>query len=328
LQRRSSVELRLTNAESGERRWAYLFDGRGTKLDPAADRDLVAYRFRLSSGDYPSTYQFNDGPNPETSVVESGSYRLRFTDRWINDLMEIRRRGAETADLLDRRKVQFGPGVCGRSTDTFTEAEGAFVTNIDGPVRAIRSYVGANSGPLTQREHLFYDRREEVTTSLRVHSIRGVMDFLDYTPTPEPMRYRSSTTAAVAVDGVGDTLPTAPPEWEQLTGRHGTVTTVGRVETDVEGLALSAYYLDDSTPDQAEQAQCTGDGLAWGSSGLHIEGPIANTDPLRGPAAELRGLRTIFYDAADLKRSDAVRRWRWVTEPLEVRTTARPPRRR
>jgi len=322
------VELRLTDPESAERRWAYLFDSRGTKLDPAAGRDLVSYRFRLSSGDYPATYGFTNGPNPETSIVESGSYRLRFTDRWISDMLEIRRPGTETADLLDRRKVQFGPGVCGRSTDTFTAAEGAFVTNVDGPVRAIRSYVGANSGPMTQREHLFYDRREEITTFLRVHSIPGVMDFLDYEPTPKAMRYRSSTAAAVPVDGIEDAIPSAPPEWEQLTGPHGTLTTLGRVETDVAGLGVSGYYLDDSTPDQPDQAQCTGDGLAWGSSGLRIEGPIANTDPLRGPAAEFRGLRTIFYDGPGLNRRDAVLRASWVSEPLEVRARARPPRRR
>ena len=34
----------------------------------------------------------------------------------------------------------------------------------DGPVRAIRAYIGANSGPFTGRQHIFYQRREEITT--------------------------------------------------------------------------------------------------------------------------------------------------------------------
>ena len=48
-------------------------------------------------------------------------------------------------------------------------------------MRAIRSYIGANSGPLTQREHVFYDGRSDVRTFLRVHAIPG-LDFLDYRP--------------------------------------------------------------------------------------------------------------------------------------------------
>ena len=60
-----------------------------------------------------------------------------------------------------------------RSEDTFNDAEGAFIANKSGPVRAIRSYIGANSGPLTVRQHVFYERREDITTYLRVHAIPG-----------------------------------------------------------------------------------------------------------------------------------------------------------
>ncbi len=319
LRRRDAVELRITDPRSGARRWAYLLDAAATKRDPSAGKNLVEYRFRLLSGGYPASYQFRDGPNPESSVVETGSYRLRFTDRWINDVIEIRRPGTETADLLDRRKAQFGPGFCGRSTDTFTDGEGAFVANIDGPVRAIRSYVGANSGPMTQREHIFYARREDTTTFLRVHQIPGVMEFFDYAPTPERMYYRSSTSAAVPIDGSPDPIPEAAPEWEQVYGPHGAVTSVGRLETDFEGLPLSSYYLDEATPTDPDQLQCTGDGLAWGSSGTRVHGPIANTDTLRGPAGDFRSVRSIFYDGPGLRRGDAARRANWIDQPLLVR---------
>ena len=83
-------------------------------------------------------------------------------------------------DILDRAKATLGPGVCGRSEDTFDDAEGAFIANKSGPVRAIRSYIGANSGPLTQREHIFYEQREDVRTFLRVHAVPGPWDFFDY----------------------------------------------------------------------------------------------------------------------------------------------------
>jgi hypothetical protein len=45
-------------------------------------------------------------------------------------------------------------GECGRSEQTFTMGPGAMVANKSGPVRAIRSYMGANSGGHTHREHL------------------------------------------------------------------------------------------------------------------------------------------------------------------------------
>ena len=53
--------------------------------------------------------------------------------------------------------------------------------------------MGANSGPLTQRTHLMYRDREDVITDLRVHSIPGIMDFVDYSAAASGMTYRSST---------------------------------------------------------------------------------------------------------------------------------------
>ena len=87
------------------------------------------------------------------------------------DSIKITAPGASGVDILDRHKNLFAPGNCGRSEDTFDDAEGAFIVNKDGPVRAIRSYIGANSGPNTQREHIFYEQREDIRTFLRVHAI-------------------------------------------------------------------------------------------------------------------------------------------------------------
>ena len=78
--------------------------------------------------------------------------------------------------------------------------------NKSGPVRAIRTYVGANSGPYTERQHVFYDRREDITTFLRVHPIPGVMDFFDYSPAASGMTYRNNfNQAGIRINGVPDT---------------------------------------------------------------------------------------------------------------------------
>ena len=110
-------------------------------------------------------------------------------------------------DILDRNKALFAPGVCGRSEDTFDDAEGAFLANINGPVRAIRSYIGANSGPYTERTHIFYAQREDIVTDLRVHPIPGVMSFFDYSNAAIGMQYTNDRNlAGVPIDGVPDTV--------------------------------------------------------------------------------------------------------------------------
>ena len=86
---------------------------------------------------------------------------------------------ATGVDILDGHKNQFAIGNCGRSNATFADGEGAFVANIDGPVRGIRSYIGANSGPQTQRTHLMYREQEVIVTDLRVHDIPAMLDLID-----------------------------------------------------------------------------------------------------------------------------------------------------
>ena len=150
------------------------------------------------SGAYRTTYKLRQGPNPEHSTVTTRSWSARFTDRWTFDELRLRTKGASKADILDRATAQFGPTTCGRSEKTFNSAEGAFVANINGPVRAIRAYIGANSGPLTERDHVMYDQRQEVRTFLRVHAIPGVMDLLDYSPAAAGMTYRAARNPAAA----------------------------------------------------------------------------------------------------------------------------------
>ena len=118
-------------------------------------------------------------------------YATHFSARWTRDELTL---GAGP-DILDRHRNLFAVGYCVRSEDTFSAGDGGYATNIDGPVRVIRSYLGANSGTYTQREHLFYRGAERVQTFLRVHPIPGIMDFYDYSPAAVGMRYSSSTTS-------------------------------------------------------------------------------------------------------------------------------------
>jgi hypothetical protein len=148
---------------------------------------------------------------------------------------------------------------------------------------------GANSGPLTQREHLFYDRREDVTTPLRVHNIPGVMDFYDYSPDASGMTYyKEFNPGGFPIDGVPDSPVAGVGTWELVTGAQGSVT------------------------------QCTGDAVAYGQSGSWIAQGIPNADPLHPPFDLLSGTRIIYYDPPGLGPSDAVRRREWAFVPPHV----------
>ena len=135
-------------------------------------------------------------------------------------------------------------------------------------MRAIRSYVGANSGPLTERQQIFYARREDITTFLRVHAIPGVLDFFDYSPAASGMTYKSSADQhGVTIDGTPDTVTPGQIAWETVDGSQGGLSIAHSIQTDVPGLSSTSYYLDKQNPSGGSETQCTGDSSAYGSSG-------------------------------------------------------------
>ncbi len=313
----------------GAEGFVYLFrKASGSSLVQGAKQHYVKYAFKLLSGGYKATYQTTNGPNPENSLVTGATYRHHFSDRWASDRIEITASGASAVDILDRHKALFSPGYCGRSEDTFDmpiagSVEGAFVTSKVGPVRAIRSYVGANSGPNTQRTHVFYDRREDVVTNLRVHAIPSILDFFDYSAAAIGMTYRNDLSpAGVTVDGNPDSLTAGVPSWEQLTGPQGTIDQIGLVQTTgFTPTGVGGYYNDDSTP---ADTQCTGDAFAYGASGLFLNGAIPNTDPATGGTATLTGTRVMYFESPGGTAADAAARRDQVVSPLQAVASVAP----
>ncbi|MFQ5511214.1 MAG: T9SS type A sorting domain-containing protein [Candidatus Krumholzibacteriia bacterium] len=273
------VRVEVTDPLTLQSAYVYLFRSDGS-LAPDAGADYVAYNFNLLSGPYLTTYNTTVGPNPENSAVTTAFYRTHFSDRWIRDEINLFAGGATGVDILDRHKNLFAPGNCARSENSFSAGEGAFFVNKDGPVRAIRSYMGANSGPFTQRTHLFYERRHDVTTNLRVHAISGVMDFYDYSPAATGLTYYNDlNTSGTAIDGSPDAPVLGPIVWEMVSGAQGTLVYAEWIDTNIPAFAYTSYYLDAVTP---PVVQCTGDGTAYGSSGVQVAQPIPSTDPALG----------------------------------------------
>jgi hypothetical protein len=172
--------------------------------------------------------------------------------------------------------------------------EGAFICNIIGPVRAIRAYVGCNSGPTTYRINTSYEEREDILTVLRMHAISGMMDFFDYSPAATGMTYCNDlNTGGVTIDGVPDAVTTGQLGWEMVTGSQGTMAITPLLVTDIPDPDPTSYYCDDSTP---PETQCTGDDYEYGASGLWIDQAIPNTDPgAAGDLYHLEASRIIAY---------------------------------
>ena len=300
----------------GSESYVYLFrKGPGSKLKSGAGQKYVTYKFKVNGGAYKTKYKFAQGPNPENSLVTAPYYTHHFSDRWASDSIQVTAPSANRADILDRHKSLFGPGICGRSEDTFNAAEGAFITNTSGAVRAIRSYIGANSGPNTQREHVFYDRREDIRTNLRVHAIPGIMDFFDYSPAANGMTYRNNLNpSGVLINGVPDSPVAGAPTWEQVTGAPGSLTMVGTVSTNFTPVGVTSYYLDDLTP--APVTQCTGDAFAIGSSGTWFNGAIPCTDPATACTNFLNATRTMYFGSPGATAATATALSNGVAQPL------------
>jgi hypothetical protein len=320
----SGVQVRIADPTApGNEGYVYLFrKGPGSKLKPTAGKKYVKYRFKVKSGPYKTTYKYTAGPNPEDSLVTAPYYQHHFSDRWASDRIQITAPSANKADILDRHKALFAPGNCGRSEDTFDAGEGAFVTNTAGPVRVIRSYIGANSGPNTERTHIFYDRREDIRTDLRVHAIPGIMDFFDYSPAAAGMTYRNNLNpGGVTIDGVPDSPVAGAPTWEQVTGAQGSITIVNQLAATFSPSGLTSYYLDDSTP---PVTQCTGDSFAYGSSGSYFNGAIPCTDPGTSCADSVSATRVLYFGSPGGTAANATSLSDGVAQPLTTTSTHWP----
>lgn len=313
----SGVEVRITDPlDSSRVGYLYLFRQTGG-LDPGAGRPYVTYNFSLNNGTYLTSYNLQSGPNPENSSASSAYYRHHFSDRWVDDELNVTAsNGSGTAtgvDILDRHKTMYQPGDCRRTEDTFSNGKGAFVTNKSGPVRAIRSYMGANSGDYTQREHLFYERRQDMATFLRVHELGGIGDIFDYSPAAAGMSYYNDLNQNGAlVDGAPETLASGPIRWELLTGPQGSLAITHNYVSNIAGLSHSSYYLDDDTP---ADTQCTGDAFSYASSGPQLS-TIPCTDIAHGCANKLTHWRHIYYDGPGLTTVDAAARSNAALIPL------------
>ncbi|MBK5272719.1 MAG: hypothetical protein JJE22_17100, partial [Bacteroidia bacterium] len=272
-----TVKDPLTNTVLG---YVYLFKQNGT-LNPSANISYVNYQFTYASN-YMNTYDICSGnKNNENSTITTSRYFMRFTGKWIEEELKIIAGNSTGMDILDRHQAFVAIDNCFRTENTFSSAEGPVVTSKTGPIRAIRSVMGTNSGIFTQITILFTESRVDYVHNFRVHPIGGYYDVYDLNSNAIGMKYyNNQNQTGVTINGVQDIINTTNyNQWELYTGSQGslavsydyntdmTIGTLAQVQAGTVDAALDAYY-DDAGSNAAHQ--CTGDGLSYGSSGFHL----------------------------------------------------------
>ena len=291
---RTGMRAAVADTLAGGTGSVYLFASDGT-LAPGAGAQYVTYTFAPTLGAFPGAYRFAAGTNPETSTVVTPHYQRRFTDRWQESELKITRGAATGVDILDRTEAQFAPDLCQRSGLTFSKGEGTFLVNKSGPVRAIRAFLGANSGPMTEKQQIFYAGREEDTVFLRVHAIPAILSFVDYSAAATGMTYRNNNNpTGVRIDGVPEDPVAGNLTWDSVDGAQGALTNVYTVQTTVAASKFTSFYRDTTSP---PYATCQGDAAFYGASGPWINGAINDSDEVTGGTERLNLTRNLYFGA-------------------------------
>ena len=311
----TGLELTVSDPNAGTKGYVYLWRSDGT-LSPGAGRKYVNYTFNLLSGSYKPHYQINTGPNAESSVVSNGVWRTKFRDTWRNEELNIYADGASGVDILDRHRLGFSsepPSDCFLNETNLCATRRTFYANKDGPVRGIRSYMGmGNANGYTERDHFFYERRQDVVTYWRSATRLAFLDVYDYSLAAVGMTYRCNLrTVGVPVDGVADTIECGRPRWEMVSGAQGTVIVAHRVDTDVPGFTYRNYYAD-----REWYAQCAGDSYEIACSGLYVTNQTPNLSPQTNPTNHLTFTRVVYYEGPRQGLATAQARWVQANSPL------------
>jgi hypothetical protein len=344
----SGIQIKVGDSLDGGEGYVYLFkrDSDAVELlESAAGKKYVEYVWNVlsiinESTDYKNPqnhptnpgYKFGGGWNPEDSYVQTSDYRRGFSDRWYDHELRIYRGGASGVDILDRHDASLTydePFTCLRQVKSFAQGEGAFVANINGPVRAIRDYVGANSGPLVQRRHIFYKSKEVIDTYLRVHVVPGPTDFVDYNANAVGLEYKHwmQELPGAIIDGTPDVVPSNPAflprtrSWETVDSPenplHPAIVLLGlqgKLPDSPQGGLTYVHYLDTNNPDSTSRLfyrdnevgttdYCNGDGSGAGSERAKLYGSHGFvTSPLMldtdaGSNTYLYYQRTIYFEA-------------------------------
>ncbi len=320
--------------------YVYLFKS-NTLTSGNGGTTQMSNAFSLDSGTYKATYKMSNGSqspnnmwgfNPESTQIHAPGYTQSYGDRWLNNGLQF---AGSSTQVLDRSKYFATSQLCPRTEDTFDGAdqgEGAFVVNITGSVRAIRSYMGANSFKWTTVTETFYPTEEVTTIELRGHAgMPGFGQSDDLATGLTGMTYSDPANSNLTIDGVPDAFTpitskagdaSQPSRWQMIKGSHGALITVRTLETSIADLDLSTTYRDDQSP---TTPPCTGDGSYWGENGYTTTSPTNNvpaTDPtLTATPESYTAHRFRYFEASTADATTGALREQWAKYPITTTVT-------
>ncbi len=342
----SGVEVAVSSPDDGEEvAYLYLFTGDGS-LQQGAGSEYGSYAFSLDAGAYPEAYDFCGAVNPEDSWFRSDHYQRHFSDRVLSDQMRITASGASGVDILDRHDNDMGlcATVPGFDLWAMLGGTGSLAVNKRGPVRSIRSFVGASGG--MRQTHLFYRSREDIITYLKIPAAAlgentdplitaAKNDLLDHSSEATGMKYYNcSNPQGVTIDGVPDGVAvleadqsamSAPDAdkyaWELVTGVQGSLVSVfapGESGPGVDlGYQVTGYYTDDASA-TSFGSECNGDdGALYGMSGI-TAAAVVTACPEPDCVYDNEARRIMYYLPPGITVSDARQLSRHVYHPPEV----------
>lgn len=246
----TGVEISIQNNLTQNDTYIYLFTQDGS-LQQDANDSYISYDFSLLTGDYFSTYNSNYS-NPENTSVVGDNYALNFSDTWVTEDMHIEEGESSGIDILNAYDTYMSQIPLINYDFSFR----CFVTNKEGPIRGIRSYMrGDFDEPVKiQKTHFFYANRHDVFTNLHSeHVDLFLFDVLDINVTEQYMNYQSNIDVTpLLMDNEDDSLcvklySDVPLRWELIEGAQGSMGIIHEVLIDGipnnDGL-LNGYWSD------------------------------------------------------------------------------------
>lgn len=290
----SVCKVAFTDPLDNTEKYLYFFRQSGS-LAQDAGQDYVSYNFQFTNSadnfatvfdetDYIDRYDIcgfgTDRDNPETSTISTDYYEISFSDRTYEDGLKIKDNSVAGQDILDMIEATSNLEKSVRNIRTYAEARGNMVNIIDGPIRAIRSHMGTNSGIYNQLIGIYYPHTVQRINPFRVHSGTkpSIYTFADYSANIVPATYSDDNNITpVNIDGTPDNVNTnVPAKWAFIDSDEGKISTIYDYETNLQvgdffqfqsGSAEMTFdgFYEDKTPNGYA---LTGTPGTYGASGI------------------------------------------------------------
>lgn len=237
--------------------------------------------------------------NPEDSWFRSEYYERHFAENWISDKLMILAEGSNGQDFLGLADFQFTIDDCSRSTLSFSRGPTSFIANKVGPIRAIRSFVGANSATIAYEERKMYEQREDGKVVIQVHPLPGMFNVINFKEGSDLKFYNCRNMEGFDVDAWSmdsneDAFDNTFCPWQLVTGPSGSYLRAINVEHDLETFfgpgaedledVVSAWYYDNDSPSGVGSYGAPEFSNGWSMCSAATTGQtsafVSNTDPM------------------------------------------------